>query len=304
MLKALWKPWYVYRPAQIVRRAFASIAPPHPGYRRLTTSWGADVLVDPARTVGRSIATTGVYDLAVSEALFRLADEGDTVIDAGANVGYMSVLLSSAIGSRGTLLSFEPHPQLFEVLRANVRSARSASAGATELYNVALGDAAGTARLVMPSQFAENDGISYIGRGDVTAGAGIDVPVSTLDDVLAARSATLLKLDVEGYELQVLTGTTSALSERRIRHIVFEDHDIGRSAVAALLQQFGFTVFAITWAMTGPALRPAAGSGAARSYEAPSFIATLAPADVEARIAGRGWVALKSFNARTWRRPA
>lgn len=304
MLRALWKPWYVYRPAQIVRRAVASVAPPHRGYRRLTTSWGADILVDPARTVGRSIATTGVYDLAVSEALFRLAEEGDTVIDAGANVGYMSVLLSSAIGSNGTLLSFEPHPELFEVLQANVRSARPAPAGATELYNAALGETAGTARLVVPSQFAENDGISYIERGDDPAGAGIDVPVTTIDDALAARCATLMKLDVEGHELQVLAGTRRALSDGRIRHIVFEDHDIARSAVAAFLQQFGFSVFAITWEMTGPALRPAVGSGAARSYEAPSFIATLAPADVEARIAARGWVALKSMDARTGRRPA
>jgi FkbM family methyltransferase len=303
MLRGLWKPWYVYRPAQIVRRAVASIAPPHRGYRRLTTSWGADILVDPARTVGRSIATTAVYDLAVSEALFRLADEGDTVIDAGANVGYMSVLLSFAIGSNGTLLSFEPHPELFEVLQANVRSARPA-AGATELYNVALGDAAGTGRLVVPSQFAENDGISYIGRGDDPTGSGIEVPVTTIDDALAARCATLMKLDVEGYELQVLTGSRRALSDGRIRHIVFEDHDIARSAVAAFLQQFGFSVFAIAWEMTGPALRPAVGSGAARSYEAPSFIATLAPSDVEARIGERGWVALKSMNARTWRGPA
>ena len=59
---------------------------------------GDGVLADSTKTIGQSIRTTGLYDLAVSEVLARLIDPGDTVVDAGANVGYMTVLAAAAAG--------------------------------------------------------------------------------------------------------------------------------------------------------------------------------------------------------------
>ena len=54
------------------------------------------MLAHDADHLGRCLATTGIYNLAVSELLFRLIRPGDLVIDAGANVGYMSVLAATA----------------------------------------------------------------------------------------------------------------------------------------------------------------------------------------------------------------
>src|SRR5882724_10865694 len=90
MLSRLWKPWFIYRPTQAFKRVFCQWRRPSGGYRSLPVAWGLEVIADPGKTIGHSIWTTGIYDLAVSEVIARLVQPGDTVIDAGANVGYMS----------------------------------------------------------------------------------------------------------------------------------------------------------------------------------------------------------------------
>src|SRR5512138_2207904 len=126
VLNRLWRPWYVYQPAQLLRRAAAALPrSSSPGYVPLATSWGGRIVADPGRAIGRSLLTTRVFDLAVSEAMARLISPGDTVIDAGANVGYMTVLAAMAAGAKGRVLAFEPHSELFAILQANIAAARA-----------------------------------------------------------------------------------------------------------------------------------------------------------------------------------
>ena len=88
-----WKPWFVFRPSQVVRRLTFR---PTSTYRHLPVAWGERLLALDDEHIGRCLGTTGIYDLAVSELLFRLIHPGDLVIDAGANIGYMSVLAAMA----------------------------------------------------------------------------------------------------------------------------------------------------------------------------------------------------------------
>jgi FkbM family methyltransferase len=316
MLNQLLKPWFVYRPAQLARRGVTLIRPARPGYQELSTSWGGRVLVDPTREVGISIRTTGVYDLVVSETLARLTNPGDTVVDAGANVGYMSSLLSALVGPTGTLIAFEPHPALFGILKRTLAGRSHA-----ELHNAALGESDGMAQLVMPLAFDSNDGLSYIApdsepgaaghtgvtaspRADASTATRVDVELRALDDVLGSRAAAVMKLDVEGYELHVLRGASRAVAERRIRHIVFEDHAVAESAVVAHLRGAGYALFALGWTLRGPRIEPLPSdasttlpanpaSSLARSYEAPSYLATLASDEAHARMTARGWMVLR-----------
>ncbi len=76
----LMKPWYVWRPWQLARRAprgewMASAR----GDSALPVAWGVSLRADPRMTIGRSIQTTGIYDPAVTEVLARLIRAGDTV---------------------------------------------------------------------------------------------------------------------------------------------------------------------------------------------------------------------------------
>src|SRR5207253_2638751 len=94
----LWKPWYVCRPVQVPLRIVRALRRPRTGFQRLQVTWGASLLADPTKTIGRSIRTTGIYDIGVSELLARLIRPGDTTIDVGANVGYMTLLMGALAG--------------------------------------------------------------------------------------------------------------------------------------------------------------------------------------------------------------
>ena len=294
LFQRLWKPWFVYRPVQLVRRIFVGLQTKSFGFAPLRTSWGADVIAHPSRTIGRSILTTGLYDLAVSEALFRLITPGETVVDAGANIGYMTVLASIASGPGGRVVSFEPHPDLFAILEQNIQTVRRewASAG-VEAHQAALGERSGVADLQLPADFETNDGIASLGQVAASGGRSVRVRVATLDEVIGQSPVGLLKLDVEGFEPQVLKGWERAIASRRVKHIVFEDHSIAESEVVRILTAAGYRLFSLGWSMRGPVVKPVDVGSLATRYEAPNFVATLHPDEMLARFRPRGWRALR-----------
>ena len=114
-----------------------------------------------------------------------------------------------------------------------------------------------------------------------------------------------MKIDAEGGELDVLTGARRALEERRIRHIVFEDHGGPSSDVMRLLRNADYEIFALGWTLRGLRIAPAAHGPLAAAYEAPSYIATLSAADIHARCAPAGWTTLRrSFAGRAGKQAA
>jgi len=290
MTFGVWKPWFLYRPQQIVRRLRAGVRPPSPAFSAIDTSWGARVIVDPTKTIGRSIVTTGLFDLTVSEVLARLIDAGDTVVDAGANVGYMTVLAATAAGRGGRVLAFEPHPDLFAILRQNAAYAMR-SGCRVETRQTALGDRHGQAHLRIPESFADNDGVATFVDSSAAPARIVPVAMERLDDLIDSP-VSVLKLDVEGFEASVLRGAQRLLSARQVRHIVFEDHDLERSEVVRMLKDDGYHLFTIGWRMRGLELGPVERGPLAAPFEAPSFVATTEPEEVIARTAPRGWQVL------------
>ena len=282
-MRSPWKPWYVRRPRQLARRLGQMLAAPPVGLTAVTLPWGATVRVNPAETIGRAVWTTGVYDLAVCEVLFRLTPAGGAAIDAGANVGVLATLLAARAGPTGRVECFEPHPLLVERLRENVaRYAPQAT-----VHALALSDRAGFARLVTPPDFAANEGLGRLADGPTNE--GVEVPTATLDALFPTARFDVLKLDVEGHEAAVLRGAHGLLSRGAIRHVVFEDHAIATSAVAELLTAAGYTLWQLGWTLRGPAMAALTAPRLCRSYEAPSFLATLDPAGAAVLLAPRGW---------------
>jgi FkbM family methyltransferase len=299
----LAKPWYVWRPWQLVHRALVLVKSPRSEFGSLPVAWGTSLWANPAKTIGRSILTTGVYDLAVTEVLGRLISPGDTVIDAGANVGYMTVLAGIAAGKTGRVVSWEPHPELFRVLQRNV-AALHESTGITSIStrNAALGSESAHAHLVVPPGMSWNDGLSYVGQS--ADGTSVRILVETIDDVIEDAHVAVLKLDVEGTEAAVLRGASCALAQRRIRHIVFEDHIGADSDVMRLLAAYGYRIFSLGWSMRGVRLSDRVSERLAAVYEAPSYVATLAAEEVFARCSTLGWLTLSAkFNRRSGAAP-
>src|SRR5204862_4775408 len=107
--------------------------------------------------MGRSMWHLGIYDLVLSESLWRLIAPGEACADVGSNIGYTACLMAARSGSGGKVVAFEPHPHLREELAANVARWRGLAAPVEQLASAA-SDHAGKGRLRIPDRFSENSG--------------------------------------------------------------------------------------------------------------------------------------------------
>jgi FkbM family methyltransferase len=249
--------------------------------------WGLAMRVRTDDTIGYAIARTGVYDLCATEVLFRLTDLGEVAVDAGANIGYMTSVLAAAVGPKGRVEAFEPHPELFSELVDNVARWREAPIGEIRLHKLALSRRAGAGMLHVSDEFEVNRGGANLDHE--WQGPGIDVSLARLDALVAERIG-VMKLDVEGHEVHVVRGSNALLTERRIRDIVFEEHNDLPTELTQLLESHGFVLFAIDQRLLGPRMHPPPSTGS--SWEPPTYLATLDPARALRRLRRRGWSCL------------
>lgn len=292
--RQLNKPYYVLRPTQVVRR---TLAPLHQRrlsgeYDEIMLPWGHPLRFRASDKLGLCWARRGVFDLPVCETLWRLAEEGELALDVGANIGQMTSVLAASLGAGGRVIAFEPHPDVFRQLSANVSRWNAADDTALiELRNLGASSSAGVAELAMDEEFAGNTGTASM-AADVNADEivrSITVPVVTLDEALADARVGVMKLDVEGYELEVLRGATRLLEDGRIRDIVFEEFGELPTPVTTLLESFGYEVLSLDQTLAGPVAEPARSDWRRRSTEDPSYLATVEPARARQRLRARGW---------------
>jgi FkbM family methyltransferase len=284
------KPHYVFHPMRMLRRS--RYRGPYGAGRRdvARLPWGL---------------TTGVFDPCVSETMHRLIDAGDTVVDVGANVGYMTSLAVVRAGRGGTVIAFEPHPVVFELLSGNVARWSGRDIAPVAIHQLALSDHSGTAQLNAGAAFDANMGLSTL---DTSAASAEDVlvpvEVKRLDDVSDEQSIGMLKIDVEGHETAVLRGGLELLESGRIRDVIFEDHDPYPTESTELVEGAGYRLFSLSNDLFGVNLGAPADRGEVSEWPGPSYLATRDPARATQRLKPRGWQIDGIGPPRPWRRPA
>jgi FkbM family methyltransferase len=177
--------------------------------------------------------------------------EGMTVFDAGANVGELTLLFSRFVGEGGSVHAFEPSGAGFERLTA---ISRAAALRNVRLNQLALAEEEGTVLL----HVYDDDYLSWTTRAqrplenygiNIKPRTTEEVPATTVDLYCERNSVTeidLLKIDVEGAELQVLLGARRMLREQRIRCVTFEfgqtTFDMGNTPdqIEAYLKEAGY----------------------------------------------------------------
>jgi FkbM family methyltransferase len=299
-LQKLNKPEYWFRPKQLLakmRFRFSSASLREAAVVRLP--WGAELTVKRGDAIGRSLLTYGVYELAVSEVLWRLTDHDDWCLDVGANIGYMTGLLAAKSGKGGKCFSFEPHPAVFACLKTNIGDglpSQNDRFSEVSLVQAAIGSANGDVDLVEPEGFDQNEGIAQLANGSGNRSkltASHRVSLRTLDSTFNhGERFGIMKIDVEGAELGVLQGARNLLLNKCIRDIVFEDIQSFPSDCAQLLITYGYKVYRISKAIFRPVIwDPSDQQMQKRSlpWDPINYIATLDPARVEARLCDRGW---------------
>jgi FkbM family methyltransferase len=153
-------------------------------------------------------------DTSYEPALMRrlAALDGGTLLDIGANIGFVTVRAARRLAGVGHVIAVEPHPVRFAHLRENVERNRLHN---VTCVNCALGDVNGEATLHDVPQVLgpRARDVSLIRAGD---GPTYSVPLRRLDDVLAelapVETIAFVKIDVEGFESQVLAGMPQVLA--------------------------------------------------------------------------------------------
>lgn len=163
----------------------------------------------------------GVYEPEESKWVEGLLQPGMVVLDVGANVGYYSLLAASRVGAEGKVIAFEPSPYCQRKFEETIRT-NSISQIAVE--GIALGDQSGSMELIVeherlhsPSFLARHGDISYM------------VPVVTLDSWMKTSGidhVDLAKIDVEGFEPNVIRGAAGCMRAGRIGSILCELNEI------------------------------------------------------------------------------
>jgi FkbM family methyltransferase len=153
------------------------------------------------------------YDRTVPLLIDRLLSGGGTFVDVGANRGLHTLHAARVLGSRGHVYSFEPNPDTFDVLKAHL--VMNQLRNCTPM-NIGIADVTTELKLNLFSD--DHSGTcSFVRSGEVAK--TVSVPVHPLDTVLDAASLAgpiFVKIDVEGFEHQVLKGMTQILSRNDV----------------------------------------------------------------------------------------
>jgi len=290
-LGGLIKPEYLCQPRNIFRRMRARKLRQGAVPMRVRTWCGFDMNVQPGEVIGESLCSFGVYDLVEAEMTWRLLVSGDVALDLGANIGFSTLLMALRVGEGGRVEAFEPMPEVYKDLQANVKLfEQTHRGGKITLHPVAVSDKAGVATFVLPSFFARNRGIGHLAHVPPTAEeSGFPVELVRLDDVLKdAPRVALMKVDVEGHEAAVFAGAEAMLKSGRIQTIIFEENSPYPAPSHRVLEQLGYSIFRLWKHFFGPALLPR-DTPLNSPWEPPNYIATKDVATIQATAAKRGW---------------
>ncbi len=165
---------------------------------------------------------------------------GSCAIDVGANVGKITLSLADKVGPMGKVFAFEPDEENLKRLRKN-RDLNDFQQR-IEVIPKAASDHPGEA-LFYPSP-AEHSGWGSLAKYEDIAQEPIRVPLTTIDDLLREHqvdAVSLMKIDVEGAEAEVLKGAVESLNAHKIKSIAMEING-GRLAERGITAQDLFGV--------------------------------------------------------------
>jgi FkbM family methyltransferase len=192
----------------------------------VATRWGAKVLVDTRDTLLTPwLLMDGLWETTVTGWLESNLRPGQSFVDAGANIGYFTLLGGQLVGKRGRVLAVEAHPRLADLLRRNV------VINGMQDYVTVRHQAAWSETTVLKfhlrTDYSANSSVGSLGDEQLTrvhdSEEVVEVVATPLDDLLeASPHVDVMKVDVEGAEVQVFAGLQRTLRDNPAIQIVFE----------------------------------------------------------------------------------
>ena len=202
--------------------------------------------------ISRELSVYQIHEPLTTELVKRFLKPGMNVVDIGGNLGYYALLEAQMVGDTGRVIAIEPVAANFAQLSKNV--AANGYCNIT-LENVAIGTTNGSAPMYLSkkSNWHSLHPTPWETR-EVT------VRVSTLDSLLARLelpSVDLIRMDLEGYEIEVIRGMKSTIKKYRPR-LLIELHPqlVGPQAMVTFLKQLKGLGYELEWVLDNERDRP------------------------------------------------
>ncbi|MGE0057176.1 MAG: FkbM family methyltransferase [Dehalococcoidia bacterium] len=188
---------------------------------------------------------TGMHEQEVQDAFASLIRSGMVVWDIGGHIGFTAMMASRLVGVEGQVHVFEPDEVNRERLVANLQLNNATN---VVVHSEAVAWDDGTA-------FYHRHESSFMGSVDANANSGVPVDCASLDGLMQTLGVPdVIKIDVEGLEVEVLKGGSRLLKEHAPRLIVeFSDANTFAEAAQAFQSYHFQRIAARHWTMIKPA---------------------------------------------------
>lgn len=215
------------------------------GFLKMICAAGRAVVFESERRLGRRFVERKIYDYrmlldledrGISRTLLLFRERelehklmlekvlrpGMTVLDIGANIGYYALMELSMIGPNGVLVAVEPSPSNVVLLKRNL--ALNGYEG-VECHQLAISDRVAK-RGFFISEMSNLNTFHDTGTGSLhLSGDTIDVSTTTVPILMAGRKPDLIRMDVEGHEVEVLSGLVPSVEKGEMAPmVIFETH--------------------------------------------------------------------------------
>lgn len=208
------------------------------------------------------------YDLSNFEVVNSVVREGNVCFDIGANIGVYSAVMSRLVGQSGHVHAFEPVKHVRRRLRLNLALNGSRN---VSVNGFALGHEAGQLEMFQVKEGLFRGGTSTFLHNDNVQEMGVEsfdkelVDIITLDEYVARNKVPaidFIKLDVEGFEINVLRGGHASLEKFKPTILFEHDQDrlidlgISEDVIGTLFAKIGYACYEIDWVDGAASLIP------------------------------------------------
>jgi len=168
--------------------------------------------------LSKQLFLNGIREPECTRIMKEQLEEGMTIAEVGANIGYYALMEASIIGDKGKIYAIEPFPPNYELLKKNIEL--NSYNNIVDLHNIAISNEPGKTKLFL------NDKHNLCNMLESGNSEGfVEVETKTLDDFIKGKKLPdMIRMDIEGYEYYVLEGMKKTLKDCKSCKMFIEVH--------------------------------------------------------------------------------
>lgn len=209
-----------------------------PGFHKMPFGEQSKILAKKGLTGATGNIYCGLHEFNDMAFLLHFLRKDDMFLDIGANIGSYTILAASEVGAK--TISFEPIPSTFKILEKNI--AINKINDLVEPKNKGVGSTNGVIRFT-----SGLDTVNHVASENDSN--TVDVAVVSIDSEVNISKPCLIKIDVEGFETEVIRGMSQTLKNENVKAIIIELNGSGNryaydeSEIQQKLIEAGFNLY-------------------------------------------------------------